>query len=218
MNLLNVSTGVQYIIIIDVEHIHKTTFLSKTFEQNMQTDHLSQSVNRFQSYVCQIIISFYQKHVLLIHIKRLLVTRPIAFGSLVANSTRLTSRELPLPLSQEDMEDFKKALKCSPSWVYCSLSQLKLSLVTLLTVGFAVTSAFHFVDYGPCHHQNGEHVVQWAFPSGLLAMPTTVSKTPRGRCVNRVKHPLLRLFSTPKWYTKTYFDWLQATIGIIYTV
>ena len=43
-----------------------------------------------------------------------------------------------------------------------------------------------------------------AFPSGLLATPTTVSKTPRGRCVNRVKHPLLRLFSTPKWYMKTY--------------
>ena len=36
-----------------------------------------------------------------------------------------------------------------------------------------------------------------AFP-GLLASPTLVSKTPRGRCVNRVKHPLLRLFSTPK--------------------
>ena len=33
---------------------------------------------------------------------------------------------------------------------------------------------------------------------GLLASPTLVSKTPRGRCVNRVKHPLLRLFSTPK--------------------
>ena len=28
-----------------------------------------------------------------------------------------------------------------------------------------------------------------AFPSGLLAMPKTVSKTPRGRCVPRVKRP-----------------------------
>ena len=28
-----------------------------------------------------------------------------------------------------------------------------------------------------------------AFPSGLLATPTTVSKMPRGRCVHRVKHP-----------------------------
>ena len=35
-----------------------------------------------------------------------------------------------------------------------------------------------------------------AFPSGLLAMPTTVSKTPRGRCVNTVKHPLLCLNGT----------------------
>ena len=57
-----------------------------------------------------------------------------------------------------------------------------------------------------------------AFPSGLLATLTMVSKTPRGRCVNRVKHPLLRLFSTPKWYMKTYFDWLYAMIGIIFTV
>ena len=51
-----------------------------------------------------------------------------------------------------------------------------------------------------------------AFPSGLLATTTTVSKTPRGRCVHRVKRPLLRLFSTPKWYMKTYFDWLYAII------
>ena len=50
-----------------------------------------------------------------------------------------------------------------------------------------------------------------AFP-GLLATPTSVLKTPRGRCVNRVKHPLLRLFSTPKWYMKTYFDCLYAMI------
>ena len=57
-----------------------------------------------------------------------------------------------------------------------------------------------------------------AFPSGLLAMPTPVSKTPRGRCVNRIKHPLLRLFSTPKWYLKTYFDCLYAIIGITDTV
>ena len=28
-----------------------------------------------------------------------------------------------------------------------------------------------------------------AFPSGLLATPTTVLKTPRGRCVHRVKRP-----------------------------
>ena len=28
-----------------------------------------------------------------------------------------------------------------------------------------------------------------AFPSGLLATPTTVSKTPRGRCAHRVKRP-----------------------------
>ena len=55
-----------------------------------------------------------------------------------------------------------------------------------------------------------------AFP-GLLATPTSVSKMPRGRCVNRVKHPLLRLFSTPKWYMKTYFDCLYAVIGIIDT-
>ena len=57
-----------------------------------------------------------------------------------------------------------------------------------------------------------------AFPSGRLATPTTVSKTPRGRNVNRVKHPLLRLSSTPKRYMKTYFDCLYAIIGIIYTV
>ena len=56
-----------------------------------------------------------------------------------------------------------------------------------------------------------------AFPSGLLVTPTTVSKTRRRRWVNRVKHPLLRLFSTPKWYMKTYVYWLQAIIGIIYT-
>ena len=55
-----------------------------------------------------------------------------------------------------------------------------------------------------------------AFPSGLLAMPTTVSKTPRGRCVHRIMHPLLHLFSTPKWYTKTYFDCLYTIIDIIY--
>ena len=55
-----------------------------------------------------------------------------------------------------------------------------------------------------------------AFSSGLLATPTTILKTPRGRCVNRVKHPLLRLFSTPKLYMKTYFDCLYAIIGIIY--
>ena len=57
----------------------------------------------------------------------------------------------------------------------------------------------------------------YAFPSGLLATPTTILETPRGRCVNIVKHPLLRLFSTPKWYMKTYFDCLYAIIGIIYT-
>ena len=57
-----------------------------------------------------------------------------------------------------------------------------------------------------------------AFPSGLLATPITVSKTPRGRCVNKVKCPLLRLFSTPKWYTKTCFDCLYAIIGIIDTI
>ena len=57
-----------------------------------------------------------------------------------------------------------------------------------------------------------------AFPSGLLATPTTVSKTPRDLCVNRVKHPLLCLFSTPKRYIKTYFDCLYAIISIIYTV
>ena len=56
------------------------------------------------------------------------------------------------------------------------------------------------------------------FPSWLLAMSTMVSKTPRGRCVNRVKQPLLHLFSPPKFYMKTYFDWLYAIIGIIYTV
>ena len=28
-----------------------------------------------------------------------------------------------------------------------------------------------------------------AFPSGLLATPTTVSKMPRGQCVHRVKRP-----------------------------
>ena len=56
-----------------------------------------------------------------------------------------------------------------------------------------------------------------AFPSGLLATPTTVSKMPRGRCVHRVKCPYL-LFKTPKWYMKTYFDCLYAIIGIIDTV
>ena len=61
-------------------------------------------------------------------------------------------------------------------------------------------------------------ILHRAFPSGLLATPTTVLKTPRGRFVNRVKRPLLRLFSTPKWYMETYFDWLFAIIGIIYTV
>ena len=50
------------------------------------------------------------------------------------------------------------------------------------------------------------------------ATPTKVSKTPRGRCVYRVKRPLLRLFSTHKWHMKTYFDCLYALIGIIYTV
>ena len=57
-----------------------------------------------------------------------------------------------------------------------------------------------------------------AFPSGLLATPTTVSKTHHGQCVNRVKQPLLRLFSSPKWYMKTYFGCIYAIIGIIYTV
>ena len=57
-----------------------------------------------------------------------------------------------------------------------------------------------------------------AFPSGLLATPTTVSKTPRGPCVNRVKHSLQRLFSTPKWNMKTYVDCLYAIIVIVYSV
>ena len=39
--------------------------------------------------------------------------------------------------------------------MYCSHPQLKLSLVTVLTVFFAVSSGFHFVDCGPCHHKNG---------------------------------------------------------------
>ena len=42
--------------------------------------------------------------------------------------------------------------------------------------------------------------------------------TPRGQCVNRVKHPLLRLFLTPTWYMKTYIECLYAITGIIYTV
>ena len=46
-----------------------------------------------------------------------------------------------------------------------------------------------------------------AFPSGLLATPTTVSKTPHGRCVHRVKLPYC-----------VYFQPLNGTIGIIYTV
>ena len=53
---------------------------------------------------------------------------------------------------------------------------------------------------------------------GLLATPTSVSKTSRDRSVNTVKHPLLRLFSTPKSHMKTYFDCLYAIIGIIDTV
>ena len=35
-----------------------------------------------------------------------------------------------------------------------------------------------------------------AFPSGLLATPTTVSKTSHGRCVHRVKRPYCVYFQT----------------------
>ena len=52
----------------------------------------------------------------------------------------------------------------------------------------------------------------------LLATPTMILKMPHGRCVNRVKHPLLRLFSTRKQYMKRYFACLYAIIGMIYTV
>ena len=38
-----------------------------------------------------------------------------------------------------------------------------------------------------CVHVILHHLI--IFPSGLLATPTTVSKTPRGRCVHRVKRP-----------------------------
>ena len=51
-----------------------------------------------------------------------------------------------------------------------------------------------------------------AFLSGLLATPTTISKMPRGQTELSTPNP------TPKWYMKTYFDWLYAMIGIIYTV
>ena len=46
-----------------------------------------------------------------------------------------------------------------------------------------------------------------AFPSGLLATPTTVSKTPRGRCVHRVKRPYC-----------VYFQPINATRKHILTV
>ena len=57
-----------------------------------------------------------------------------------------------------------------------------------------------------------------AFLSGLLATPTTVSKTSRGRCVQWVSGPLLRLFQKPKWDMKTSLDAQYDVIGIMYTV